>query len=167
MPDFYDITDPGEFLPEPSTPWWLWLLVGLGVILGLGLIYYIFKKSTAAKQRATLLDNARAKLQKLREEAPDLPPQVTATRISLIIRRYLEAAFNETALFETNEEFTLRESALAQLHPDSRAPITDHLSTLSQLKYAPNTITINSDTLITDAENILANIEINVNDPDE
>jgi len=167
MSDFYDITDPGKFLPEPNTPWWWWLLVGLGTLLGLGLIYYIFKKSTAAKQRATLLDNARARLQKLRKEAPDLPPQVTATRISLIIRRYLEAAFNETALFETNEEFTLRESALAQLHPDSRAPITDHLTTLSQLKYAPNTITINPDTLITDAENILANIEINVNDPDE
>ena len=165
MSDFHDITDPGEFLPEPSTPWWIWVLVALASLLALALAYCIYKKSRSTKGLTTLLDQARARLEKLRKQSPDLPPHVTATKISLIIRQYLASAFNDPALFETNEEFTLRESALAQLHPDSRAPITQHLTTLSQIKYAP-TATTNITQLITDAENIIANIEINVNDPD-
>lgn len=166
MSDFYDITDPGEFLPEPTTPWWIWLLIGLAAILAVGGVYFVIQKLKTTRLQATQLDKARRQLDKLRKEARDLPPHVTATRISLIIRRYLAIAFNEPALFETNEEFTLRESALTQLHPDSRQPITQHLTTLSTLKYAP-TGTANTDQLITDAENILANIEINVNEPED
>ena len=141
------------------------MLVALATLLALALAYFIFRKSRSTKRRTTLLDHARVRLEKLRADAPNLPPHVTATRISLIIRQYLEAAFNDPALFETNEEFTLRESALAQLHPDSREPVTQHLTVLSQLKYAP-TGTTDTDQLITEAESIIANIEINVNDPD-
>ena len=137
----------------------------LASLLALALAYFIFRKSRSTNRRTTLLDHARARLKKLREQSPDLPPNVTATRISLIIRQYLEAAFNDPALLETNEEFTLRESALAQLHPDSRYSVTQHLTTLSQLKYA-STNTADTDKLITAAESIIANIEINVNDPD-
>lgn len=163
MPDFYDITDPDQFIPEPSTPLWIWLLIGLASVMLLVIVYFIFKKSRSKKLQTTLLDRAREQLQKLRETSNNIAPHVTATRISLIIRRYLATAFNDTALFETNEEFVLRESSLNQLHPDSRDPITQHLTALSQLKYAPHG---SADTagLIDDAESILANIEINVGD---
>ena len=141
------------------------MLVVLASLLAIALAYFIFRKSRSTKRQTTLLDHARAGLRKLREQSPNLPPHVTATKISLIIRQYLAAAFNDPALFETNEEFTLRESALAQLHPDSREPVTQHLTALSQLKYAP-TGTTDVNNLITEAESIIANIEINVNDPD-
>ncbi|MBK1853514.1 hypothetical protein JO972_00930 [Verrucomicrobiaceae bacterium 5K15] len=161
MPPIEDITPPGEFLPEPNTPWWLWALVGIGVLMILALVAWLIFKPNPAKTRANLLDDARASLHKLKEESPKLPPHVTATRISLIIRRYLEAAFKDPALFETNEEFTLRHDALNKLHPDSREPVTAHLSQLSQLKYAP-VHSAEPVQLIEEAEELLANIEINV-----
>jgi len=108
-----------------------------------------------------MLDKARSRLAILKTEAQKLAPEVTATRISLIIRRYLEAAFDEPALFETNEEFTLRPHALEKLHPDSREPVKDYLAKLSQLKYTPSHHE-EANSLIDEAENLLANIEINV-----
>jgi len=161
MPEIKDITPPGEFLPEPSTPWWLWALAGLGVLMLIAIVIWFICKPSPAKKRANLLDEARARLSHLKEESPALAPHVTATRISLIIRRYLEAAFKDPALFETNEEFTLRPDALEKLHEDSRAPVTDHLTRLSQLKYAPVNSSEPAD-LIDEAEELLANIEINV-----
>ena len=157
---------PEGFLPDPSTPWWIWILAGLGSLLLLIIIYLIFRKSKSAKQRITQLDKARRQLAQLRQKTDALPPHIIAIRISLIIRRYLATAFDDPALFETNEEFSLRESALSQLHPDSREPITRHLTALSQLKYAPKE-SANAAELIDDAEAILANIEINVGDEDK
>lgn len=166
MPDFYDITEPGDFLPEPSIPGWIWVLAGLSSLLLVITLYLIFKKSTSAKQQITQLDQARKQLAQLRGKTDTLAPHIIATRISLIIRSYLATAFHDPALFETIEEFTLRESALSQLHPDSREPITLHLTDLSQLKYAPKE-TANAAVLIDDAEAILANIEIYVGDEDK
>ncbi|BDS08373.1 hypothetical protein NT6N_34130 [Oceaniferula spumae] len=161
MPDIHDITAPREFLPEPTTPWWIWAVVGLCAALVIGLVIWFLCRPNTAKQRATLLDKARADLNQLKEDAPKLAPQITATRISLIIRRYLEAAFQDPALFETNEEFTLRQRALEKLHPDSREPVTNHLTRLSQLKYTPANSSEPA-TLIDEAQELLANIEINV-----
>jgi hypothetical protein len=166
LPDFYDITEPGDFLPDPSTPWWIWMLAGLGCLLVLIIIYLIFRKSKSAKQRITQLDKARKQLAQLRQKTDALAPHIIAIRISLIIRRYLATAFDDPALFETIEEFSLRESALSQLHPDSREPITRHLTALSQLKYAPKE-SANAAELIDDAEAILAHIEINVGEEDK
>ena len=166
MPDFYDIAEPEGFLPDPSTPWWLWLLIGLGSLLLLAALYFIFKKSKSAKQHITQLDQARNQLAQLRKKHDTLPPHIIAIQISLIIRRYLATAFDDPALFETNEEFTLRQSALIQLHPDSREPITRHLTALSQLKYAPKE-SANAEQLIDDADAILAHIEINVGKEDK
>lgn len=166
MPDFYDITEPNEFLPEPGTPWWIWTLVVLAGLLVVGLLWFIIRKSNSAKQRATLLDKARKSLEKLRKQSDDLPPHGVAVHISLILRRYLAEAFNDPAIFETNEEFTLRESALAQLHPDSREPVSQYLTELSQIKYSPSG-SADIPQLINQAEAVIANIEINVGDPDD
>ena len=164
MSDFYDITDPGEFLPEPSTPWWVWVIVGITALSVAIVTTIIIKKIQQSKLQTTQLDEVRAQLDKLRNESENLPPHLIATRISLIIRRYLAIAFNDPALFETNEEFTLRKSALTQLSPESRTLISQHLTDLSQLKYAPHHSPDNNQQLIDKAESILANIEINVDD---
>ena len=162
-PKIHDIYPPGEFLPEPdpSTPWWLWALVVLGSLLIIGSIFFFLRKPSSTKQLATYLDEARSKLAKLTKEAETLEPHIIATRISLIVRRYLEAAFKDTALFETNEEFTLRPHALEKLHPDSRELVKDYLKKLSNLKYTPSGIDDTSQ-LIHEAEGLFANIELHV-----
>lgn len=124
-------------------------------------VVYLLRKSGSTNTRATLLDGVRASLAALKDEEPSLPLHVTATRLSLIIRRYLEAAFKDPALFETNEEFTLRPGALKNIHPDSRKAVVDHLTKLSQLKYAPSN-SRESASLIDEAERLVANLEINV-----
>lgn len=136
--------------------------MAVGAVLVLAALYLIFRKRAATRQRETMLGKARARLEKLKAEATELPPHTVAVRISLIIRHYLEAAFDDPALFETNEEFALRPHALARLHPDSRQPVTDHLSELSQLKYSPHGETAHLTRLIDQAGEILANIKLNV-----
>ena len=140
--------------------------MGCGIAVILASLYFIFRKHASSQQRKTLLDKARARLEKLKTETSELPAHTTATRISLIIRQYLEAAFDDPALFETNEEFTLRPHALKQLHPDSRIPVTTHLTELSQLKYAPDGQADIVVSLIDQAEKILTNIEFNVSPAD-
>ena len=161
MPDLHDIADPEPFLTEPSTPWWIWLLLGLGILSILILALAYFRKPSEKQRRETLLDKARKDLKKLKSAADNLPPHQVATRISLIIRRYLEAAFNDPALFETNEEFTLRPNALNNLTPESRQAIITHLSELSRIKYAPQEGN-HPTSLIGDAETLLAKIELHV-----
>lgn len=161
----HDITDPRAFLPDPA-PWWQswWGLLAMAfsvMLIGL-ILYFIFSRKSKTNLRKTLLDRARERLDHLKSEADAEEPQTIATRISIIIRQYLEAAFDDPALFETNEEFSLRPHALEKLHPDSRKPVTDHLNELSQLKYVPSTHTEHISDLIDQAGHILAHIELNI-----
>ena len=160
-PKIHDITAPGDFLPEPTTPWWIWALGAITLLAVTIIITIWLRKPNHAKQRATMLDEARGRLKKLREEAPTLAPHDTATRASLIIRRYLEGAFKDPALFETNEEFTLRPKALSKIHPNCREQIKSYLTKLSQLKYTPSH-SDETDVLIDEADDLLALIEINI-----
>ncbi len=139
--------------------------MAVGAVLVLAALYLIFRKRAVSRHRESLLDKTRARMEKLKTEAPELPPHTVAVRISLIIRQYLEAAFDDPALFETNEEFALRPQALARLHPDSRQPVVDHLNELSQLKYSPHGETEHLIRLIDQAGEILATIELNVTPP--
>lgn len=162
MLNLRDITDPGEFLPEPTPiwhTWWLWALLALGLILITTILYLTLCKPSSAKQHQTLLEKTHQQLDKLREQAPSLPTQTTITRLSLILRSYLETAFNDPALFETTEEFTLRPDALERLPQDSRQPVTDHLIAISNLKYSP-AHTSDPILLINQTQEILAHIEL-------
>lgn len=164
MPDFSDITDPIEFLPQPTTPWGLYAGASVLLLLLTSLLVYAFlRRHQNHRRHHSHLDHARARLTELRRQADSTPPHLAATQLSLILRRYLAAAFDDPALFETNEEFCLRESALAQLHPDSRHPVSLYLSDLSQIKYVPQSA-IPVSQLIDQAETVIANIEINVGD---
>lgn len=164
MPDIRDITDPSEFIPEPATPWWVWALVACGAVLLIVAVILIIRKRKPARSRRTHLDEARAKLAALRHDAAKLPPETVATRASIIIRSYLESAFEDPALFETSEEFTLRQDALQNLHPGTRTQITQHLQQLSDLKYEPNTSNETARSRVTglvgEAEELLAQIEL-------
>jgi hypothetical protein len=162
--DFYDISDPGEFLPEPSTPWWVWaIVVAMGAFIIIGTILW-FRKNRAVKLKYTHLDKVLKELQQLRKETAH-PPHVIALRLSLIIRHYLATTFEDPALFETDEEFSLRESALKSLPTDSRLQITDYLHTLSQIKYAPRHTEINTSHLIDNAKTLITRLSQQTTDP--
>ena len=137
-PDIHDITSPEEFLLGQPPLWqspWFWVLVITGILLMGFVIHRLTKKKTNQKKRRQLLKTAIEDLSALKAEIDSLKPQTSAVRISLIIRQYLEAAFEDPALFETDEELTLRPHALAQLQHDCRTAVIDHLHKLTQLKY--------------------------------
>jgi len=106
-----------------------------GILLMGFVIHRLTKKKTNQKKRRQLLETAIEALSALKAEIDSLKPQTSAVRISLIMRQYLEAAFEDPALFETDEELTLRPHALAQLQHDCRTAVIDHLHKLTQLKY--------------------------------
>ena len=168
-PPIRDITEPGKFLPSPSPLWhsgWFWLLVILATTFVGVISYRIYRKKTATHHSQSLLQQAREQLESLRSKAAKLDPQTSAVRISLIIRQYLEAAFEDPALFETSEEFTLRPHALAKLHPDCRSPIVHHLCDLSGLKYSPSEISHHISELIDQAAGLLTRIEQILSSPE-
>ena len=137
-PDIHDITSPEEFLLGQPSLWqspWFWVLMITGILLMGFVIHRLTKKKTNQKKRRQLLETAIEALSALKAEIDSLKPQTSAVRISLIMRQYLEAAFEDPALFETDEELTLRPHALAQLQHDCRTAVIDHLHKLTQLKY--------------------------------
>ena len=137
-PDIHDITSPEEFLLGQPPLWqspWFWVLMITGILLMGFVIHRLTKKKTNQKKRRQLLETAVEALSALKAEIDSLKPQTSAVRISLIMRQYPEAAFEDPALFETDEELTLRPHALAQLQHDCRTAVIDHLHKLTQLKY--------------------------------
>ncbi len=140
------------------------MLVATGIILIILATWFFVRKGTPARKRQSLLEKARAKLTELKKQSDNLTPETIATRISIIVRQYLETAFEDPALFETNEEFTLRPRALEKLHPDTRQPITDHLQRLSELKYEPqddsDTANASAASLIDEADKLLSLVEL-------
>lgn len=171
-PPIHDITDPGAFIPTPPPlwhAWWFWLAVILGSLLVGVILFRILRQKNAIRASRSLLEQAREQLESLRTETGKLQPQTMAVRISLIVRQYLEAAFADPALFETNEEFTLRPHALEKLHPDCRAPMVSHLNKLSSLKYSPSVtskeIAGHISGLIDEAADLLSRVEQSLSSP--
>ena len=137
-PDIHDISSPEEFLLREAPLWqsaWFWSLLMIGSVIVWLIIRRVGKAKTSAELRQELLEDATTALIALKTKVDSMSPQASAVHISLIIRQYLEAAFQDPALFETNEELTLRPEALEQLHPQCRTAVMDHLGELSQLKY--------------------------------
>jgi hypothetical protein len=108
-----DIRDIKGFVPVPHSWWWLWLLI---LLLVLGLVFVWWRKrqrpATVAGpvSPATPAELALAALQKLRSENP--PVEEFYTRLSGIVRRYIEDRFGLHAPERTTEEF-LAEASLA------------------------------------------------------
>jgi len=168
-PSIHDITDPGQFLPGPTPLWhsWeFWITVIIAFILVSLILFFILRKKSPSQRGQTPIERARARLDKLKAESSILEPQTTAVRVSLIIRQYLEAAIEDPALFETNEEFTLRPDALEKLHPDCRQAVRKHLAELSALKYFSSGEHDHILNLINQAAHILTQIEQSVASPE-
>ncbi len=117
-----DIHDIKGFVPLPHNWWWLCLLFGLAAIAALA--YWLWKRkqpadASNAPPPPTPFELAIRALQKLREENP--PVEEFYTRLSDIVRRYLEGRFHLRAPERTTEEFLYevsQDNTLAQEHKD-------------------------------------------------
>lgn len=130
-----DIPDVSPLIPSPGWPWWVWVLVGVGVLILLLMIRLSRKKQdTLPNIRLRAFREALASLEKMPAIAS---PVALATGLSLTLRHYLAAAFQEPSLFETHEEFMARHNALATLPQSVRENIGSYFQLLARYKYAP------------------------------
>ena len=114
-----DIHDIKGLVPLPHNWWWLLILV-----TALALAYWLWKRkrptdATNAAPPATPYEVAIRALRRLREENP--PVEEFYTRLSDIVRHYLEGRFYLRAPEQTTEEFLYEVSqnnTLAQEHKD-------------------------------------------------
>src|SRR5207249_532712 len=114
-----DIRDIKGLVPVPHSWWWLLPIIVLGAIA-----WWLWrrKKPTAATESVvppTAFEIALAALQRLREENP--PVGVFYTRLSDVVRRYLEDRFQLRAPERTTEEFlyeTSRNGLLSAEHKE-------------------------------------------------
>lgn len=117
-----DIHDIKGLVPLPHGWQWLWALLILAAVLALA--YWLWKRrhpteGVPAVPPLTPYELATRELQRLREENP--PVEVFYTRLSDIVRHYLEGRFHLRAPERTTEEFLYEVSqdrTLAQEHKD-------------------------------------------------
>ena len=117
-----DIRDIKGFVPVPHSLWWLWALLAVVVIVVVALWWRSRRKpanvSTPVVQLSPL-EIALAALQRLREDNPAV--EVFYTRLSDIVRHYLEDQFRLRAPERTTEEFLYevsRDGVLSAEHKD-------------------------------------------------
>jgi hypothetical protein len=114
-----DIHDIKGLVPLPHNWWWLLVLVAV-----LALAYWLWKRrqstnATNSPPPPTPYELAIRALQQLREENP--PVEEFYTRLSDIVRHYLEGRFHLRAPERTTEEFLYevsQDNTLAQEHKD-------------------------------------------------
>ena len=127
-----DIRDIKGFVPVPHGWWWLGGLLALGVLAAAVWIWRRRKPTTAIEMVAppTPLDVALRALQQLREQTP--PVEEFYTRLSDIVRHYIEGQFGLRAPERTTEEFL----AEATLPPASMSLLGAFLQESDLVKFA-------------------------------
>ncbi len=121
---------PHPDLPPPEIPvitpsyWWLWALAGLAVV-GLGVLIWALVQSKISSPPA--LPKARRKaiqaLKQLQAQSAELSPSDTATRVSAIIREYLQLVYHVPAPRRASRELFRSQSALPSVK--AVAPLAD------------------------------------------
>ena len=128
--------------PEALVPGyglWPWFTGGGILILLVITLLVVFRKRKSESaslllQRIAAFSDANAALANVSATSA----RETAVLASLILRKYLSAAANDPALFETHEEFISRQDSLQVLTPQARAAADDGFTRLAALKYAPD-----------------------------
>ena len=135
----HDISDPGPLLPGIHVPVWIWALATLAAAALVLLVVFLLRRpKPGPASLEEIYDQSRKELECLRGCLDRLPLAAVATEASLSIRRYLAACLGEPALYETHEEFLLRDEALAELPAGSREHLNPLLTRLAELKYGPS-----------------------------
>ena len=132
-----DIHDIKGLVPVPHGWWWLWLLVAL--IVCAAVAFWLWKRRkkeafTPAVPPPTPYEIAMGALQRLREE--NLPVEEFYTRLSGIVRQYLEGRFHLRAPERTTEEFLYEVSQNGALTPAHRELLGVFLQESDLVKFA-------------------------------
>ncbi len=111
-----DIHDIKGFVPVPHS-WW-WLVIVLAAIAVVAIVRWLWKRRKPAEVVAPVIlpspfELALAALQRLRQDSP--PVEQFYTRLSDIVRQYIEGHFGLRAPERTTEEF-LAEATLPAQH---------------------------------------------------
>ena len=136
-----DIHDIKGLVPLPHNWWWLWSLLILAAVLAL--VYWLWKRrqptdASNAPAPPTPYELAIRALQQLREENP--PVEEFYTRLSDIVRHYLEGRFYLHAPERTTEEFlyeVTQDNALAQEHKDLLGPFLQESDLVKFARHHP------------------------------
>ncbi len=128
-----DIRDIKGLVPVPHNGWWLWALLAVVALIALALWLRSRRKPVAATvpvMPRSPYDIALAALQQLRQDNP--PAEEFYTRLSDIVRRYVEGQFGLHAPERTTEEFL----AEASLPPASMELLGAFLKESDLVKFA-------------------------------
>lgn len=129
-----DIRDIKGLVPVPHEWWWLWALLAVAAAIVVALWLWRRRKKPVTAPPivpvVTPLERALRAFQQLRTENP--PVEVFYTRLSDIVRQYIEGQFGLRAPERTTEEF-LNE---APLPPQQMALLGDFLRESDLVKFA-------------------------------
>ena len=133
-----DIRDIKGYVPVPHG--WLWLtLLVVGLALLLGLVWWRKRRRPAGASHPvppppTAVEIALAALQRLRQDNP--PVELFYTRLSDIVRQFLENRFSVRAPERTTEEFLVEVAQGAALTPQHRELLGTFLGEADLVKFA-------------------------------
>lgn len=122
-------------LPDPGLPPWAWVVIGLAVAGLVGLAFFLRRSKRFATDPRHVREEAYARAQHDLEAVPAGGMQAAATKVSLVLRRYLATVCGDPALFETHEEFISRHAALSGYPEELRNVTAEGFSHLARLKY--------------------------------
>lgn len=151
---------PAEALEGISPILWGSCIGGLLLLAAVGLWLLLRLRRTRRQQTAPdPLQSTLSELENMEQELPALRP--CSLKLSLLLRGYLAGSAQDTALYETQEEFTQRMDALAGV-PDTVRPETRTLlDELASYKYAGDTSTdsLLSQALITRTRDLIIRLD--------
>lgn len=117
---------------------WLWCVAAVVALLMLAVIIWRSKRKLTASDPSALLRHCHAACMKeLQAAHPGLAAEQIAHIVSLQLRRYLQAAWQQLALYQTQEEQLSSPPDFSSLPVDLRERLTRCLDDTARLKYAP------------------------------
>ena len=131
-----DIHDIKGLVPLPPEWWWLWLVL----VAAAALAFWLWRRRQQSGAQAfvapplTPYEIAIRELRRLREQNP--PVEEFYTRLSDIVRQYLEGQMRLRAPERTTEEFLYEVSRDQSLSPDHRELLSAFLQEADLVKFA-------------------------------
>ena len=136
MYEIQDIIETSD--TSPLLLWWQWALIGIGALIALCLFIFLLKRKTKASRLPAQSNLALALQQLSALDVSETDSNRLAVHLSIIVRQFIQRAFGDTAIFETDEEFHTRSTELEKFSPEATAQLKNYLTAVADHKYAPN-----------------------------
>lgn len=116
------------------SPWWIACGTVVLLLLIAGITVYIIRKRRTPKPQPTAEEIALNRVANLRGMTPDL--RTASLELSMILREYLSNKTQDTALYETHEEFSRRLDSLSAIPRECQYTTRMLLEKFAEMKYA-------------------------------